>query len=87
MELDSEKMDVIEMKEEIGLNPCFNGTGFRVELILGWQRKVLVLILVLMELDSESYLRKKPITAGFIAISHFTFPYTKYPKFAYIVRK
>ena len=46
-----------------------------------------VLILVLMESDSESYLRKKPITAGFIVISHFTFLYTKYPKFAYIVRK
>ena len=46
-----------------------------------------VLILVLMELHSESYLRKKPITAGFIAISHFTFLYRKYPEFTYIVRK
>ena len=46
-----------------------------------------VLILVLMELDSESYLRKKPITAGFIAISHFTFLYVKYPKFTHIQKK
>ena len=36
-----------------GLNPCFNGTGFRVAKTYAIVFAIFVLILVLMELDSE----------------------------------